>query len=365
MPITSNTLRNLIIAAAIASAVAGCSSGGAGGPPPRTPIPIGDTTDAPQPTVGKPLPELTRDDLAPPPFDDVPLVNQQAPETPAFLDAYARVGRPRVVVFVNRTLEGEIIPVNPNDPLASVEHTRRTTTAMSVDRRDTEVRGNVYREETRERSDRFESKGPAEYRETTSVYLRPGQYDEVSAKSLDYGAIENVLTDFLGADGQVVLISPTLARQKLTAEQVKELESGRPQVLSEIAKQLGSDILVHVTARPTRQTRQGLEVRILCEAMNIKGGQSIGRAFVDVPPPLEKTQINRYTRFLARKLMDGMTRTWSAPPPVGMEAPAAPANVPANANAPLPPPVQAVERPSAGPASAAPVTPTTVPATRE
>ena len=38
------------------------------------------------------------------------------------------------------------------------------------------------------------------------------------------------------------------------------------------------------------------------------------RAAVDVQPPLDKLQANKYTRFLARKLMDGMTTTWSAPP---------------------------------------------------
>jgi hypothetical protein len=31
---------------------------------------------------------------------------------------------------------------------------------------------------------------------------------------------------------------------------------------------------------------------------------------VEVPPPLDKRQLNKYTRFLARKLMDGMTGSW-------------------------------------------------------
>jgi hypothetical protein len=54
---------------------------------------------------------------------------------------------------------------------------------------------------------------------------------------------------------------------------------------------------------------------MLVEALNVKGGERIASAWVDVPPPLEKTTINRYTRFLARKLMDGMLGAWSAPPP--------------------------------------------------
>jgi len=86
-------------------------------------------------------------------------------------------------------------------------------------------------------------------------------------------------------------------------------------VAREIAKQLGTDVLVQVQARPTRQTPNGLEVRLIAEALNIDGGDSIGRAVVDVPPPLEKRTLNKYTRYVARKLMDDMTYAWSAAPP--------------------------------------------------
>jgi len=308
----------------------GCGSTGTP-PPARVDVPERATV-AEAPRVNKPMPAPTRDDLPPPPFDDVPLVNQQAPETPAFVQAYNAVGRPRVVVFVNRTLQGDTVPVNPNDPLVNVEHKRSANAAVTVDRTNTQTSDSYYQHSQSQSNDKFESKGPAEYRESTAVYLKPGQYDEVAAKSLDYEAVENVLMDFLGGDGQVTLISPTLVRQKLTDQQIKDLESGRPQVASEIVQQLGADILVQVAAHPTRQTQQGLQVRLVCEAMNIKGGQSLARAVVDVPPPLEKTQINKYTRFCARKLMRDMTATWSAPPPAPMtNAPAAPTEKPAPA----------------------------------
>ena len=53
----------------------------------------------------KPLPERARGgQVPPPPYDDVPLVNQRVPESRAFVDAYDAVGRPRIMVFVNRTL---------------------------------------------------------------------------------------------------------------------------------------------------------------------------------------------------------------------------------------------------------------------
>ncbi len=313
------TISSLVLSAAVLATLSGC---GADAPPPKR-VSVPDQPEMQAPRVSKPMPAPTRDDLPPPPFDDVAIVSQQAPETPEFVKAYNAVGRPRVCVFVNRTLQGEILPVNPNDPLAKVENTRTSNAGVTVEKKDTQTSDSVWRSETREQTDRFESKGPATYKESTAIYLKPGQYDEVAAKSLDYEAVENILTDFLSGDGQVTIISPTLARQKLTDQQEKDLESGMLVVNSELVKQLGADILVQVTAHPTRQTQRGLEVRLVGEAMNLQGGQSIGRVVVDVPPPLEKTQINKYTRFCARKLMRDMTMTWSAPPPTAASVPQA------------------------------------------
>jgi hypothetical protein len=308
------------------TALAGCAKT----PPARVPVPArGESSPVREHDPVKPLPDSAY--RGPEPtvgFDDVPLLNQRPPEQRAFVDAYNRVGRPRIAIFVNRTLQGDIVPVNDDAPLASVEHTRRATTGVTIENRETVTSESRRRIEDRERVDRFESKGPGEYRETTDVYLRPGQYDDVQAKALDYEAVENILTDWLASNGQVTVISPIMARQKLTPEQIKELESGRPQVLSEIAKQLGVDVLVQAQARPTRQSFEGLHVRLIAEAINITGGDSIARAVVDIKPPLDKPQINTYTRYVARKLMDDMTGAWSnAPAPAGATEPA-PATAP-------------------------------------
>ena len=297
--------------AAAAAVMAGCAKQP---PPPRSAPPAhgqGVTRgyDDPKPII------VTEPDpaAAVPGYDDVPLVNQRTPEERAFVDAYTAVGRPRIAVFVNRTLQGDLIPVNANDPLVSYQYTRRATTGVSVERGTTDTARDYWRDDRRDTTDRFTTTGPGEYRETAEVYLRPGQYDEVNAKGLDYEAVENILTDWLSASQQATVISPIMARQRLTDQELGELQDGRPQVLSEIVEKLGvgADVLVHVQARPTRQTRQGLEVRVIAEAINTRGGQSVARAVVDVPPPLEKTQINRSTRFLARKLMDGMTNAWN------------------------------------------------------
>src|SRR5204863_4908498 len=118
------------------------------------------------------------------------------------------------------------------------------------------------------------------------------------------------------------IISPTMARQRLTEDQLKDIQSGRPIALSEVAQRLGADILVQVQARPSRQV--GYAVRMVSEAINTRGGQSIGRAVVDIPPPLDKYRINQYTRFLARKLMDDMTSSWGAIAVADMKAPIVP-----------------------------------------
>ena len=55
---------------------------------------------------------------------------------------------------------------------------------------------------------------------------------------------------------------------------------------------------------------------------------------LDVPPPLEKATLNRYARFVARKLMMDMTQSWTsteAPttrPPAAAPAPERPATPP-------------------------------------
>jgi hypothetical protein len=264
----------------------------------------GTATAPPQHTVDapKPMPQDTdAAQLPPPPFQDPPLISQPPPEQAEFLDAYNKVGKPRITIFVNRSLEGTEMPANPGA--------------------DT----------------------------NNSEYLQKGQYDEGYAKSLDYEAIEDELADWIGCDGQVTIVSPTMARQKLTDAQVKDLQSGRPQVLAELAQELNTDILIQVQAHPTKQYRDSLHVRIIAEAINTKGGESLARAIDDAPLPLDKPGINKYTRFLARKLMADITSSWLLPPS---------ANGPAG-DATQPPP------PEAPPPASAPPTqqpPTTAPA---
>ncbi|HEX2973747.1 MAG TPA: hypothetical protein VHP11_15550 [Tepidisphaeraceae bacterium] len=252
---------------------------------------------------------------APQPFEDEPLLVDTPLEAKRYVDIYRQVGRPRLVVFVNRTLEGQLIPSSGGDagPVRTVERTRKSTGSVTVETKEYVNDADYQGQHSRDNSDKFQSAGPAEYVERTEEYLQPGEYDEISAKAIDYGMMETLLTDWLSADGQVAMVTPMLAQKKLSAQQLKDLQSGQGAAMQEIAEQLDADILIQVQARITRQTPQGPSVRILAEAMNTRGADSLARAAVDMDPPLDKRQLNKYTRFLARKLMDGMAATWSQP----------------------------------------------------
>jgi hypothetical protein len=206
----------------------------------------------------RPLPTPVRDDLPPPPFDDVPLVSQEAPETPRFVDAYEHVGRPRIVVWVAHT--------------------------------------------------------PGDY------------YDDAATREIDFAAVETILTDWLSANGKVSVISPGSARQALSLQQAQDLNTGHPASTQEIGDKLRADVLVLVHTQVTHQSGSAAAMRLVADSSNLRGGESIGRAVVDVPPPLDKPQLNKYTRFVARKLMSDMTSAWTStgnapPPPPAQPAP--------------------------------------------
>ena len=308
-----------LAAGGILSLTGGCQSQQpASGPPQVRPA---QTSDAGARREEKPLPDPTRSELPPPPYADFPLINQRPPEQTEFLRAYEGVGRPRIAVFVNRTLQAQA--------------------QNSWDRR-----GDGY---------------------------GAGREYEVSlAEDIDYSAIETVLTQWLSCDGQVTVMSPSVIRARLKPEEVSRLEQGRLRELREIAKELDADILVQVQVRPTRQSAQGgTAMRLNAESINLLGGESIGRATVLIPPPLSSEQINKFTRFVARKLMNDMILSWSGPgpgarpreggvpqtEPVGPRRDPLPPTPPREGDVPPRPPEQPAPAPGGAPGDPPPVPP--------
>lgn len=279
-------------------------------PLPRTPVASSRNPDAiPDDVPIKPLPPQDNGPAVGKPFYDPPLIVDMPPEVSKFVDVYNRVGRPRIVVFVNRTLTGDVVPVNPVDPDVRYEYTKRTSDESWGEKRTRSDSGSRWNRDMREDVDRYETRTSTEVRD-----FRPPDVDEAGAKSIDYELMESLLTDWLSANGQVETISPTMSRKPLTAEQAKDLQSGRKQALAELAQQLDADILIQIQAKPTRQTRDGLSVLAIGEAVNLRGGQAIAHVAVEVPPPLDKVQLNKFTRFMARKMMFQMTQAWRSMP---------------------------------------------------
>jgi hypothetical protein len=116
-------------------------------------------------------------------------MSQETPEGPAFVDAYHRVGSPRIKVFVNRSLDGS--------------------------------------------------------------------FDRGDGNTMDYQAIETIMTDWLSCNGNVMIISPKAARQRLNDQQVRDLQDNQPAAVGAVGQQVGAEILVHVQAHPTRQVEGG------------------------------------------------------------------------------------------------------------
>jgi hypothetical protein len=287
------------------------------------PIPSRDNPDARmEGEARRPLPQDTQwgpEAEMDPPLYDRPL----PPETGPFVGAYNAVGRPRIVVFVNRTLEGAIVPTTEERLLHGRRHILETSGAADIRRAERldayRETGGYYRGSLAERHADRESSltttGPTRIEERSEVYLPPGKYDEIWAQRIDYDALENALAKAMSVRGEVQVVSSQMVRQRLSSEELAALQAGRPALLGDLAQRLGADVLVQVQARPTAQTAQGLDLRIVAEAINTAGGEAIGRANADFPGPMSAARLDAVSRYLARRLMDDMTGAWLVPAP--------------------------------------------------
>ena len=162
--------------------------------------------------------------------------------------------------------------------------------------------------------------GPPEYHETTTTWLHPGQYDEAELQTLDYAEMESLMTDWLHCNGQVTIIAPDALRSRLSEQQVKDLQAGKPAGAADVGQVTQADILVQLQAHPTRRQGQ-LAILLIAEAVNVRGGESIAHASVEMPMPIDRYKMNNYTRFLARKLMHEMVGSWMSMPAAPQQGP--------------------------------------------
>ncbi|MDB5326445.1 MAG: hypothetical protein JWM57_2014, partial [Phycisphaerales bacterium] len=224
-------MRGLIAGALLGTLTAGlsgCASDDAP-PPPRAAIPPTGTYTVNVEPEAKPLPSPDPAFANRQPYSDEPIVTMPPPEQAAFVNTYNQVGRPRMTLFVNRTLAGQIVPTNVGSPTGGTQRVREATGAVKADV--SAQQRDPWGRPTGDQTDRFETTGPATLTDRTETYLAPGEYDEVSARRVDYDAIESVLSDWIAANGRVALISP-----RLSEGQMRQLEQGKPGALSELSK---------------------------------------------------------------------------------------------------------------------------------
>lgn len=210
----------------------------------------------------KPVPVPEPRPLPPP----KPIVQEELPEEPAYVKAYQLIRGPKLAVIVYR------------------------------------------------------SQGPADPFRDANAPPPPAGAGPIGDTTIDYRLLELALTDWLAAKGRVSIRSSTQLPRPPAQDAVNAVRNGDRKVAEQMRQNLGVDILVIVWAEVSRQGEPPLGVRLVSEAVVLAApagqenrlGDSIARAFVDMPPRFQTDTVAVCTRELARKLMLDMSRTWEA-----------------------------------------------------
>lgn len=262
----------------------------------------------------------------------------QAPQAPqlqlgdleiAYVNAYTQRRMPRMMVFVNRTIDGNILPKDGLEELIRIEERQSATGGVKVasDKSETGTAnsaaanagyggaGSSASSTVTQKNDKssFESGGPAEYTKTSSIKVAPNKLDEIGATRDDYDMIELSMVDYMDANGKVYVKDSEAARAKLDREKILRIENSDPAAIRLLNTELQTDILIQIKATPTKQSQWGDKaVRLNAKATSVTDGRYLGAAFVDMPLPMTKTNINVFTRYLAGKMMEQMTTKWAS-----------------------------------------------------
>ncbi len=240
-----------------------------------------------------------------------------------FVQAYTSHRSPRIMVFVNRTITGQALPKDGLEELMRVEEKQRATGALSVQNSslntaNSQTNSNGYTgsslsnaNSNTSSNNSFSSQGPAEYDKVTSTKKQADKYDNIGASAEDYGLIEASIVKYFDNSGKVNVEDAEQARAKLDREKVLRIENGDAAAERLLSTELQQDILIRVTATPTSHATVGPAVRLIAKAVNTADGRSLGTAFVDMPLPITKTNVNLYTGYLSSELMGDMAKKWT------------------------------------------------------
>lgn len=245
-----------------------------------------------------------------------------------FVKAYNARRNPRLMVFVNRTITGEVLPKEGLNELLRVEESHAATGAVKVSgetaastQKNSATAGVGYAgsvaDATAERTNKssknsFESGGAVDYTKTTSLKVAADKLDEIGASREDYALIELSLLDYLDCGGRVTIYDSEVVRNKLDREKVLRIENGDGDALRLLSTELQTDVLIQVKATPTRHSQwpQGA-VRLTAKVLSTTDGRILSATFVDMPLPMSKTNVNVFTRYLAEQIMTKLSAVWS------------------------------------------------------
>jgi hypothetical protein len=251
------------------------------------------------------------------------VLNRSIPNEDIFVQAYAAHRNPRIMVFVNRTITGQQLPKDGLEELMRVEEKQRATGALSVQSNaasntNSQSTSTGYSGSSASNSNTnsntagsFSSNGPAEYTKVTSTKKQAEKYDQVGASADDYQLIEASIVKYFDNSGKVTIEDAEAARAKLDRDKVLRIENGDPAAERLLATELQQDILIRVTATPTSHASVGPAVRLMAKAVSTTDARSLGTAFVDMPLPMTKTNINIYTGYLSSELMGEIAKKWT------------------------------------------------------
>jgi hypothetical protein len=285
---------------------------------------------APMPPPGYPQQPGT---MPPPGYGQPPGVGMPMGAAPsirnedAFVQAYVNRRSPKIMVFVNRTIQGDPLPKDGLEEVIRIDERQSATGALSVNSNRTTNSNNQSTSSgyyggsasnansNNINSNSFSTQGPAEYQRSTSVRTAPDKVEWVGATADDYAMLEASLIRYIDNSGKIQVSDSDAARAKLNREQILRIENGDPAAARLLATELQQDVLIRVTAVPTRQSSSGQPaVRLIAKAVSTTDARNLGNAFVDMPLPMGKTNINIYTGYLASELMGNMAQKWMQPP---------------------------------------------------
>jgi hypothetical protein len=130
----------------------------------------------------------------------------------------------------------------------------------------------------------------------------------------DYAMVEASLIRYMDNSGRIQISDSDAARARLSREQVLRIENGDPAAARLLASELQQDVLIQVSGSPTQQASSGQPaIRLVAKAVSTTDARILANAFVDMALPAGKTNINSYTGYLASELMGQMAHKWTQP----------------------------------------------------